>query len=364
MTKPVNWGILGTGTIAAKLAGDMTHAGHARLTGTASRDPARAEAFAARHGGRGHASYETLVADPDIDAVYIATPNALHRDHALLAIGAGKPVLCEKPFALDAAQAREITQAARAAGVFCMEAMWTRFLPLMARIRAQTAEGGLGEITLLRASMGFPADPDPASRFNDPALGGGALLDLGVYGVSLAHMLFGAPEQVTAGAVPGPTGIDRQIALQLGYPGRTAVLVASHMAELSNRLEIAGTKGRIEVEAPFLQATRARVMPFTPPAPGQGGAPQGAGSGEGRVKTLLKRSGLWPVARAVARRLTGRDGQVLNFSFPGNGYQFQLDEVARCLDAGRTESPVMGLDDSVAVMETLDQARAAWQSMP
>lgn len=355
MSRTVRWGIFGTGVIAAKLAADMGHAPSAVLAGVASRDPDRARAFAARHGAATHhESYEALAADPGIDAIYVATPNALHRTHALMALGAGKAVLCEKPFALTAAQAREMADTARAAGVFCMEAMWTRFLPVIAGLRTRVAAGEIGEATLIRASMGFPADPDPASRFNDPDLGGGALLDLGVYGVSLAQMLFGPPARVAAEAVIGPTGVDRQVTLQLGWPGRTAVIAASHMAELANRLEIAGTRARIEVEAPFLQATRARTIAFAP-APVDGG-----GGSEGGVKTLLKRTGLWPVARAVARSLTGRAGTAVTGSFPGNGYQFELEEVARCLAAGETESPVMGLDDTIAVMETLDRARAAW----
>ena len=354
MSRTIRWGIFGTGVIAAKLASDIAHAPSAALAGVASRDPARARDFAATWGaGASHDSYEALAMDPQIDAIYVATPNALHRDHALLALGAGKPVLCEKPFALNGAQAREIAEAARAADVFCMEAMWTRFLPVITEIRRQTQSGAIGEISLLRASMGFPVDGDPTNRFNDPDLGGGALLDLGVYGVSLAHMLFGAPDRVQAEAIIGPTGVDRQVTMQLGYPDRTAAIAVSHMAELGNRLEVTGTTGRIEVDAPFLQATRARIHGFALAPLGTAAIPVR----EGAVKTVLKRSGLWPLARTLARRALGRDGQKISMSFPGNGYQFELEEVARCLTAGETESPVMPLDETIAVMETLDRLR-------
>ena len=354
MTATVRWGVLGTGTIAAKLAADMAHAPSARLAAVASRDPARAAAFAARFGGaRVHETYEALVADPEVDAVYVATPNALHRDHALLAIAAGKPVLVEKPFALDAAEAREIAEAARAAGVFCMEAMWTRFLPVIAEAKRIVDAGGIGRPTLVRAALGFPAPTDPASRFNDPALGGGALLDLGIYGVSMAHLFLGAPTAVHAHLVPGPTGADRQATALLSHDGAAAELAASHDAPLVNTLEIVGTAGRIDVAEPFLQARRARIVTFRAPERAEPPRPDGA------AKALLKRTGLWPLARAAARAALGRDGKAFTGDFPGEGYQFELEEVARRLAAGETESPAMTLADTVASMETLDRLRAA-----
>ncbi|MEO1495322.1 MAG: Gfo/Idh/MocA family oxidoreductase [Pseudomonadota bacterium] len=352
MQTHVRWGILGTGVIAHQIAGDMTHAPTARLAAVASRDGAKAQAFANRFGAaRSHDSYQALVDDPDVDAVYIATPNHLHCAHALMAIAAGKAVLVEKPFALNTDEARQIADAARTAGVFCMEAMWTRFLPAIVAVRKAVEAGEIGRPTLIRAAMGFPSDPDPANRFNDPALGGGALLDLGVYGVSLSHLfLGGAPDTVAAKAVMGPGGADRQVTAVLGYPGAVAEVTASLSAELSNTLEIAGDRGRIMIEAPFLQAMRTRThrfapRPHTPPGP------------DNPVKAALKRTGLWPLARGAARALLGRDGQSAAHSFPGNGYQFELDEIARCLAAGLTESPGMTLDDSVAVMETLARIR-------
>lgn len=354
----VRWGILGTGVIAAKFAGDMAHANGATLAAVASRDPARAAAFAARHGGRALSSYDALVADEGVDAVYVATPNALHRDHALLAIGAGKPVLVEKPFALNAAEAREIAEAARAAGVFCMEAMWTRFLPAIREAKRLVDAGEIGDPMLLRAAIGFPAPTDPASRFNDPALGGGALLDLGVYGVSLAHHFLGAPLGVAAHSARGETGADRQAALLLSHDGAAAEIAASHIGELSNTMELVGPKGRIVVEAPFLQATRARLTKTSPPLAAPTPRPDGA------AKALLKRTGLWPLARAAAKALLGRNGRLIRGDFPGEGYQFEIEEVGRRLASGAGESPVMPLNETVAVMETLDRAAERMSARP
>lgn len=354
MTRTVRWGIFGTGTIASKMAADMVHTPSAVLAGIASRDPARARDFARRHGARRHHdSYDDLAADPEIDAIYIATPNSVHKEQACMALRAGRAVLCEKPFAMNAKEAREIAEAARQAGSFCMEAMWIHFLPVIADMFARVAAGEIGEVTLMRASVGFPADPDPANRFNDPGLGGGALLDLGVYGLSLAHRLFGAPDRVAAEAVHGPTGVDRQVTLQLGHGGKAALVSASLMANLANRLEFVGTAGRIVVEAPGLGATQSRILPFAPPGDGfRGSAPPG----------LLGRTGIAPLIRAAKRAITGGPGQVVTMGFPGRGYQFELEEVARCLAAGKTESPALPLADTIAVMETIDRARAAWTS--
>lgn len=351
MSRTVRWGILGTGVIASKIAVDMAQTASATLASVASRDPARAQAFARQYGAeRSHDSYEALVADPAIDAIYIATPNAQHKDQACLALRAGRAVLCEKPFAMNADEARDIVETARSAGVFCMEAMWIRFLPVVADMFARVAAGEIGEVTLLRASTGFPADEDPTSRFNDPKLGGGALLDLGVYGISMAHRLFGVPARVSAEAIPGPTGVDRQITVQLGYDGGAALITSSLMAELGHQLEVAGTVGRIVIEAPGLGAKRSRVLPFRP----RGAEHGGPRMGRSRLDFLL---------RAMKRIVAGTPGKSVTMHFPGQGYQFELEEVARCLATGETESPAMPLDETVAVMETLDRARAAWQEV-
>lgn len=353
----IKWGVIGAGLIANKFCADLQHADRARLAAVASRDRSRAEAFAGRHpGARPLDSYEALVADPDIDAIYIATPNSLHKAHSLLALGAGKPVLCEKPFALSAAEAQEIVTAARAAGVFCMEAMWTRYLPAMAAIRAQVRDGAIGAVTMVRAEIGFAVDAATPGRFNDPGLGAGALLDLGVYGVSMAHWFLGAPidgpSGVTAVGRFTDSGVDRDMVATLQHVSGVSVVIASHAAELSNTLEVIGERGRITVDAPFLQAVSAQRVAYAPAAP-QPYQPEGA------LKTALKKSGAWPAARATAKWALGRGPARISKPFPGDGYQFEADEVGRQLRAGALESPEMSLDDSLAVMTTLDRISAA-----
>lgn len=334
------WGVIGAGMMAARFAADLRHAGDGRLRAVTSRGGESARRLAARHGARAHARLEDLLADPAVEAVYVASPNALHRAHCLAAIAAGKAVLCEKPFALNGAEAREVAAAARAAGVFCMEGMWMRFLPLMRELEARARGGGLGPLRLLRAELGHAL---PEGRR------GGAMADLGVYGLSLAVRLLGpAPVRVHAAARRGADGADLQTAALLDYGAAQAVICASHQAELTGTLELVGERGRIEVEAPFLQALRLREIPHAPWRPD---APDPA---EGRVKTLLKRSGLWPTARAAGRRLLGRSGRVRAAAYPGGGCQFEAAEVAARVRAGETESPLMPLSESVAVADLLD----------
>lgn len=357
MQSRIKWGILGSGVIAHQIAADMNHTKTAQLAAVASRDGHKARKFAERFGAeRSYDNYQALIQDGDIDVVYVATPNHLHCEHALMAIEAGKAVLVEKPFALDAVEARKIADAARKAQVFCMEAMWTRFLPAVSAVRETISSGQIGRPTLIRAAMGFPSDPDPDNRFNDPELGGGALLDLGIYGVSLAHFFLGAvPTTITAQAILNSRGADRQITALLGYEGSEgraiADVTASLSAELSNTLEISGDKGRIVIEAPFLQAMRTRIYAFAP-------RPHLPPAQDNSIKSVLKKTGLWPLARNAAKALLGRDGHTATHSFPGNGYQFELDEVGRCLKERLSESATMSLDESCAVMETLDRIRA------
>ncbi|MEM7507245.1 MAG: Gfo/Idh/MocA family oxidoreductase [Pseudomonadota bacterium] len=357
MAETIRWGVLGTGYIAGQFTIDAGLSQTGRVVAVASRNPDRAAAFAGRHGvATAHGSYEALVADPGVDAVYIATPNALHRDHALLAIGAGKAVLCEKPFALTATEAREIREASRAAGVFCMEAMWTRFLPAMQALKNQVDSGAIGRPILLRAELGFPIARQPGDRFSDPALGAGVLHDLGIYGVSMAHWLLGEIGDVTAQARRDGHGVDSEITAQCRHGARPdaplSTVIASHSAQLSNTLEVVGESGRITVEAPFVQAMQTRLRSFYPGA-------MGTPTPDGKAKDLLKRTGLWPHLRPVMLRWLGRDGALATAGFRGNGYQFEIDEVGRCLVAGLTESPQMTLDQSVAVMAALDRIATA-----
>jgi predicted dehydrogenase len=316
---PFRWGILSTGRIAGVFATGLASLPDAELVAVGSRSTASAAAFAERfHVPRAYASYDELVADPDIDAIYIATPHSSHAEDALRAIAAGTAVLCEKPFTINATEAATVVAAARARGVFVMEAMWTRFLPVFVAIREQIAAGRIGEVRLLSADFGFRTAVNPASRLFDPALGGGALLDVGVYCVSLASMLFGPPTGIQSLANLGSTGVDEQAAILLGHAsGAMALLATATRTDTPHEATILGTAGMIRVAAP------------------------------------------WWAARAY--RITV-DGVTEDCALPplGNGYAHEAAEVARCVRAGLTESPIMPLDETIAIMRTLDALRAQW----
>lgn len=316
---PFRWGVLSTGRIAGVFATGLASLPDAELLAVGSRSAAGAAAFAERfHVPRAYASYDELVADPDIDAVYIATPHSSHAAEALRAIAAGKAVLCEKPFTINATEAAAVVAAARARGVFLMEAMWTRFLPVFVAIRGQIAAGRIGEVRMLTADFGFRTAVNPASRLFDPALGGGALLDVGVYCVSLASMLFGQPERIESLANLGSTGVDEQAAILLGHAtGAMALLATATRTATPHEAVILGTDGMIRVAAPWWAAREYRIT---------------AGG-------VTEDCPLPPL---------------------GNGYAHEAAEVARCVRAGLTESPVMPLDETVAIMRTLDALRAQW----
>src|SRR2546427_3061864 len=233
MTEPVGWGLIGTGGIAHASAPDLmfTHSGRAAAVGSRHLDSTNR--FADEFGiPNRHASYEALVADPDVDVVYVATPHPMHHANALLALRAGKPVLVEKAFTMNAAEAEELVAVARAEGLFLMEAMWTRFLPHIAVIRRLIAEGALGDIVTVTADHGQWFAQDPEFRLFAPELGGGALLDLGVYPVSFASLVLGTPDRIWTLIDPAFTGVDGQTAMLFGYAsGGQAVLTCTLFAQ-------------------------------------------------------------------------------------------------------------------------------------
>jgi len=219
----VRWGILGPGNIAKRFAEALKDVRGAELAAVGSRSQAKADAFGEQYGiPRRHGSYEALVGDADVDAIYVATPHPMHAPCSILALEAGKAVLCEKPFTANAAQAEQVIAAARRAGVFCMEAMWTRFLPPITRLRQLVAEGSVGELRMVIADFGFRCGWDPSSRLLDAALAGGGLLDVGVYAISLAGMLLGEAQDVAGLADVGSTGVDEQAGIVLRYAGGEA----------------------------------------------------------------------------------------------------------------------------------------------
>ena len=317
MSAMTRWGIIGAGGIATNFCEDLQLLAEHQVVAVGSRVAGTADAFAARFGiTRVHASYAELATDPDVDAVYVATPHPMHHDAAMLAIEAGKAVLVEKPFTMDAAEARSLVDAARARGTFLMEAMWTRFLPHMAAVRDVLASGRLGEILLVTAEHGQWFEQDPAFRLFAPELGGGALLDLGIYPVSFASMVLGTPTRVSAVSDAAFTGVDAQTSMVLrDDAGRHAVLTTTLAAATTNGAAINGTEARIEIDPTFYRPTS-----FT---------------------------------------IVSRDGERERVEIPveGNGLRFQAAEVGRCLREGRTESALLPLDETVSIMTTMDEVR-------
>jgi predicted dehydrogenase len=311
------WGILGTGGIARQFTQDLLLAGHA-VTAVGSRTRENAEWFAARFGlPAAHASYESLVADPRVDIVYVATPHPFHHPNAMLALEAGKHVLVEKPFTLNAAQARHLVTVAAGQRLLALEAMWTRWLPHMTRLRAIVAAGTIGEPRSMSADHTQRLPEDPGHRLNALELGGGALLDLGVYPVSFASDLFGAPQSVQAVATFKETGADAQVATMFRYPGgQIATTYSASVSRGPNVAVVLGTGGRIEVDSVWYTATGLRVYD---------------GSG-----TLIEEARP-PVA--------------------GRGMQYQAAEAERLIGEGRTASDILPPQETVAIMATLDTVR-------
>jgi predicted dehydrogenase len=311
----LRWGILATGGIAHSFTHDLRIAG-LDVAAVGSRSADSAARFAAEYEiPHVHASYEDLVSDPDVDIVYVSTPHPMHAENAILALEHGKHVLVEKPFALTGAEAAAVRDAAAERGLLAMEAMWTRYLPHMIRIRELLDTGALGDVRALFADHTQRISSDPSHRLNALELGGGALLDLGVYPVSFAQMLLGTPDSVQVRGLVGPTGVEMDTALLLGYDdGRWAMLDCSLRMPLAGAAAVIGTAGRIDVRPRFHHPT----------------------------ELVLHRVGAEP--------------EPMSAGLVGGGYSHELVEVRDCLAAGRTESEVMPLADTLAVMGVLETA--------
>ena len=312
--RPIRWGFLGAGGIAASMAADLGHGNH-RLYAVAARDADRAAAFAARFGAsHSHGDYRAVVEDADVDIVYIATTHPFHRELALMAIDAGKPVLVEKPLTLNAVHAREVLNAALDKGVFAMEAMWMRANPLILKAQDMVAKGVIGDVVAVHADFSIELAFDPTHRLYDLANGGGALLDLGVYPIHFAWLFLGRPDTQQVVGTLSPTGSDATVALQWGFnSGATAQLRCATTASTPGRATIAGTTGSISVEPWFLNPERLVVT---------------TSEGESRV-----------------------EGE-------HTAYGPQIQEVERCLREGLLESPLAPHADTIAILELIDQARA------
>ena len=311
------WGILGTGGIATSFVTDLRLLPDAVPAAVGSRTPESAAAFAERHGfARAHGSWAELAADPDVDVIYVATPHASHLDAAMECLRAGKAVLCEKPITLDRASAEQLVREARAREVFLMEAMWMRCNPAIRDLTARIADGVIGEVRAVHADFGLQGPFEAGHRLRDPGMGGGALLDLGVYPINLAHLILGTPESVQSWAHLTPERVDENTGLLFGYPsGAVAALTCSINGATRNAASITGTEGRIALPVGFF-------------------APHG-----------------YALTRA------GAEPEEITFDFPGRGYHFEAAEVQRCLAEGLLESPLMPHVATLEIMGLLDSIR-------
>ena len=298
--------------MALKLAGGAT------LQAVASTNRDRAREFAERYGAVSYYdSYEQLVKDPEIDAVYISTPHAFHFDHVLLCLAHGKPVLCEKPLALSNRQVQRMVQAARESNTFLMEAMWTRFLPLMEKILQLIHSGQLGTIKYIRADFGFAGAFHPENRLFNLALGGGALLDIGVYPLFLCLLLLGEPDTIRASGHLASTGADDSVHAFLGYQnGASAVMSATFVCQTSITAEIAGTEGMIQLPSPWYKND---------------------------TLTLLR---------------PGQEPQTLKVEPMVNGFEYEIRELMACVDKGLIESPSMPHSFSLTLSKVMDAIRS------
>ena len=314
-TTSIRWGIAGPGRMAAAMVADFAKVTNGQVVAVGSRSGHRAQAFATEHGiERAHGSYAQLLADPEVDAVYIATPHPQHTAIALEAIAAGKAILVEKAFTATVADTERVVRSAREAGVFAMEAMWTRCNPGVARIRELLADGAIGQLRGVHGDLTAFRAFNPVDRLFDPALGGGAVLDLGVYVLSFAQHLLGTPQVVRAVGGRLPSGVDGEFGILLGYPnGRCATLSGGFTAYGPGRMMLVGTQGWIDVHPRFHRAAAIT---------------------------------LW----------RGKDPETMEFD---SGYHHEVIHVGDCLAQGRTESPVLPLDDTIAVQrlmaDVLDQ---------
>ncbi|WP_279483064.1 Gfo/Idh/MocA family oxidoreductase [Aureimonas sp. SK2] len=343
----VNWAVIGTGAIAHRFCSDIRYSRQGRIKAVASRDPARARAFAAGLGvGVTGDALDAVLADPAVHAVYVASPTAQHRDHALAAIAAGKAVLVEKPLAASAAEAEEIAEAAACAGVLCMEALWMRFTPGVRAAKRLVDAGRIGPLRGLDAHLSYPNAFDPRSRLFDPAQGGGAHLDLGVYPLSLAFHLLGTPGEVSHGVVRAPNGVPMAGGLVLTYREAVATLGFGFLAEGRNDAVVTGASGRLGLQAPFLCPPSLSIRTASPAVrPDAESAPPLPA-----VRHGLR--GALPALKALTRPLRERRVPTL---YEGTGLQYQVDHFAELLAAGETDSPVMPMRQSIEVLRVLDR---------
>ena len=311
------WGILGPGGIARAFAKDLQLLEGHEVAAVGSRTLSNAQEFAKTFGGTAYGSYEELVADPTVDAIYVATPHPSHKENVITALNAGKPVLCEKPFSVNAHEAREMVAAAEKNGVALMEAMWARFLPHYADVREIIASGVLGQILTVQADHGQRLADRNIPRLVEPSLAGGALLDLGIYPVSFAHMILGNPAKITASAVLTEKGVDAQTSMIFDYAdGAQAILTTTMIEQTPCRAVVAGVNGWLEIDRTFYNPTSMRVVLF--------------------------------------------DGSVTQYphTYTGHGLREQAEAFKKLVQSGKNQSEILTWKDTVDIMGTLDAVRS------
>ncbi len=311
-----SWGILGPGGIAQAFAKDLTFLEGHTIGAVGSRSLTNAQSFANNFGGTAYGSYEELVADSGIDAIYVATPHPAHHDNVILALNAGKPVLCEKPFAVNAKQAQAMVDAAAKNRVALMEAMWARFLPHYAKVREIIASGVLGPILSIHADHGQRLADQGIARLVEPQLAGGALLDLGIYPISFAHMILGNPTSITSSAVMTDKGVDAQTSMIFKYDnGAQAILTTTMIEQTPCRAVVAGLDGWLEIDRTFYNPASMRVIL--------------------------------------------NDGTVTEYpsAYTGHGLREQAEAFKQIVQSGEVESKILTWKDTVDIMKSMDTVR-------
>jgi len=312
-----SWGIVGPGGIARAFATDLQLIDGHTVGAVCSRTLSNAQEFTKSFGGAAYGNYEELFRDPSIDAIYVATPHPAHKDNVIAALCAGKPVLCEKPFAVNALEAQEMVAAARRNNVALMEAMWARFLPHYAQVREIIASGILGKIVTIHADHGQRLADQHIPRLIEPSLAGGALLDLGIYPVSFAHMILGNPTKITASGVLTKKGVDAQTSMIFDYAdGAQAILNTTMIEQTPCRAVVAGLNGWLEIDRVFYRPTSMRVTLF--------------------------------------------DGSVTQYphTYAGHGLREQAEVFKKLVVSGQTQSEILNWKDTVDIMQTLDTVRS------
>ncbi len=316
MSKVFKWGILGLGKIAGKFAEDLKALPNAQLFAVASRSIDKANEFGERFNvPHRYGSYEEIVKNNELDAVYIATPHVYHCDNTLMCLEHNIPVLCEKPLAINSEQVKRMISLAKFQKTFLMEALWTRFLPTTQKALEWIEEGKIGKVKIVKADFGFKADLDPKSRLFNLDLGGGSLLDVGIYPVFLALLILGKPDQIKAMATIGKTQVDEACSILLKYKNQMAILDSSVTAQTDTVAIIYGEKGSIKFHS------------------------------------------RWHEPTSLTLHVYGEEPQDVFFDYPSKGYHYEAQEVMNCIGKGQIESKLLSFDFSLDLMELLDEIR-------